>query len=355
MVSRIASRAGNLPILSNIYLKTTATGLELRATNLEIGLTCMVRGKVEEVGEFTVPARLFSEYIALLPKDKVDLVLAGSELQVVCGKNKTKIKGMPAVDFPVIPQVENGEGGEVSLPALMEALEQVLFTISPNEGRPEISGALIVLDGSHLTVAGTDSYRLAEKALITSGTDKSAARAILPLRALQELVRVCGSLKEEAATAKIIMSSNQFALSVPTVEFVSRLIEGQYPDYKAIIPTRFGIKAKISRAELASALKAAGLFSKTGVYDVAVSFNPEKNEVEIASLNSQTGEHASVLPAEVQGVGTKIAFNWKYLLDGVQALRGENIIIKATDSASPTMLTEEDGTDYFYIVMPIKE
>src|SRR3989339_231500 len=105
MVSRIASRAGNLPILSNIYLKTTATGLELRATNLEIGLTCMVRGKVEEVGEFTVPARLFSEYIALLPKDKVDLVLAGAELQVVCGKNKTKIKGMPAVDFPVIPQV----------------------------------------------------------------------------------------------------------------------------------------------------------------------------------------------------------------------------------------------------------
>lgn len=355
IVSHIASRAGNLPILSNIHIKAEVEGIFLKATNLEIGVTCMFRGKVEEVGEFTVPAKLFTDYIAFLPKENVDVELKGAALKISCGKHETTLKGMPASDFPIIPPVENGVQWEVSLPELLEGLEQVLFTISPTETRPEIAGALFHFETKKLILAGTDSYRLAEKAMVAQGTIKDPQRVIVPLRSLQELARICAQAASEGGTAKIIVSPNQMAVIVPGTEFVSRLVEGQYPDYRAIVPTKFGTQALVLRRELGSAIKTAGLFSKAGVYDVMVELDGEKGAITVTSLNSQTGEHVSTLPAETKGNSAKIAFNWKYLLDGINALLGEKIWLKATDSSSPTMLCEEGGEDYFYIVMPIKE
>lgn len=355
VVSRIASRAGNLPILSNIHIRAEAEGIMLKATNLEVGVTCKLRGKVEASGEFTVPAKLFTDYVSSLPKENVDIVLQEHTLSVHCGAHNTKIKGMPAADFPLIPTIEEGSEGLVSLSALLEGIEQVAFSVSAQETRPEISGALVSLEEGKLTIAGTDSYRLAEKVLKVEGNKGKQTKAIIPLRALQELSRICALAQEEAGAVKLIISSSQFAVVLPSTEFVSRVIEGQYPDYRAIVPTHFGVSATVSKAECVAAIRAAGLFSKAGIYDVMMSFDPEKGNIDIASLNSQTGEYASGLPCQVQGESAKIAYNWKYLLDGVQALDGDQIVIKATDSSSPTMLTAQGVDDYFYIVMPIKE
>ncbi|OGL65008.1 DNA polymerase III subunit beta [Candidatus Uhrbacteria bacterium RIFCSPLOWO2_01_FULL_47_24] len=355
LVSKVAARAGNLPILSNIHIKAEVEGIILKATNLEIGITYQVRGKVEEPGEFTIPGKLFTDYIAFLPKERVDITLENQALRVVCGKHHTSMKGLPAADFPVIPAIEEGVNFNVSLPGLLEGLEQVLFAISPTETRPEISGAHLAFEGGKLTIAGTDSYRLAEKTLLVEGDAKKTIKVIVPLRALAELARICAQATEETGTAKLMVSQSQLAVILPSVEFVSRLIEGQYPDYKAIVPTRFGIRAAVAKGEFAGAVKAAGLFSKSGVYDVAVELDGGNGAVKVAALNSQTGEHVSALEGDVQGESAKIAFNWKYLLDGVNALKSEKIVLKATDSSSPTMLTEENGSDYFYIVMPIKE
>src|SRR3989338_1691906 len=330
LVSKVAARAGNLPILSNIHIKAEVEGIILKATNLEIGITYQVRVKVEEPGEFTIPGKLFTDYIAFLHKERVDITLENQALRVVCGKHHTSMKGLPAADFPVIPAIEEGVNFNVSLPGLLEGLEQVLFAISPTETRPEISGAHLAFEGGKLTIAGTDSYRLAEKTLLVEGDDKKTIKVIVPLRALAELARICAQATEETGTAKLMVSQSQLAVILPSVEFVSRLIEGQYPDYKAIVPTRFGIRAAVAKGEFAGAVKAA-------------------------ALNSQTGEHVSALEGDVQGESAKIAFNWKYLLDGVNALKSEKIVLKATDSSSPTMLTEENGSDYFYIVIPIKE
>lgn len=355
IASRIASRAGNLPILSNVYIKAEQEGIELKATNLEVGITYHLRGKVEEIGEFTVPAKLFADYIASLPKENVDLQLNNQVLEISCGRHKTTLNGMSASDFPLIPQVEEDTVWAVSPPSLLEGLDQILLTISSTETRPEISGAFFTFKGTELILAGTDSYRLAEKKIPAQGGANKETRAIVPLRALQELGRICLSIGEDNNVAKIIIGSSQMAVSFPAVDFVTRLIDGQYPDYQAIVPTKFGTQAIVSRTEFAGSLKAAGLFSKAGVYDVAVEIDAEKNTMTIAGLNSQTGEHTSIIDAAVQGQTVKIAFNWKYLLDGLNALKSEKIILKATDSGSPTLLTEDKGDDYFYIVMPIKE
>lgn len=353
-VSRVAARAGNLPILSHIYLKAGEEGIFLKATNLEVGVTCQLRGKVEKEGEFTVPAKLFTDYIASLPKDRIDILLEEQALKISSGRHRTALKGTPAADFPLIPPVEEGAVRIVAVPDLIEGLEQVLFTISPAETRPEISGAAFMFSKDKLTVAGTDSYRLAEKTLTPQGGGKEELKIIVPARACQELLKICLQTGEETDTAKMTASANQFAVTFPTAEFVSRLIEGQYPDYKAIIPANFGTRATVSRTEFSGALKAAGLFSRAGVYDVAVEIDPQ-GTLTVTALNSQTGEHVSTLDAEAKGQRAKIAFNWKYLLDGVNALRADKIVLNTTDSSSPTKLQEEKGSDYFYIVMPIKE
>jgi len=354
LVSRVASRAGNLPILSHIHLKVEADAIYFKATNLEIGITCALRGKIDALGEFTVPAKLFTDYIAFLPKERVDITLEDNNLKVICGKHVTAFKGLPAADFPLIPPIEDAAMWRVSLPALLEGLEQVAFSISPTETRPEISGALFSFQDKKLVIAGTDSYRLAEKALTAESEGGKDLQVIVPLRSLQELIRICAHAKEEVGTATLLVSQNQLAMKLPTLEFVSRLVDGQYPDYRAIIPSRFGTQALIKRDEFVGAIKAAGLFSKAGIYDVGVELNPQGGAT-ITALNSQTGEHTSVLDAEIKGAAAKIAFNWKYLLEGAQALRNETILIKATDSAAPTLLSELQGGDYFYIVMPIKE
>lgn len=355
LISRVASRAGNLPILSNIYIKAEEEGIIFKATNLEIGVVYRLRGKVEEAGEFTVPSRLFTDYVASLPKERVDVMLQDQGLKISCGRHYTTLKGTPAADFPLIPQVEQGTICDVSSSALLEGFDQVLLTISATETRPEISGALLAFDNKGLTIAGTDSYRLAEKRILThKGTDKDL-RVIVPLRALQELGRICALANEDSETVKITIGENQMAAAFPAIEFVTRLIDGQYPDYKAIMPARFGTQAVVSRVEFAASLKAAGLFSRAGVYDVGLEIDPEKKSITIAALNSQTGEHTSTIDTDAQGDAVKIAFNWKYLLDGINALKSEKIVLKATDSSAPSMLTEEGGDDYYYIVMPIKE
>ena len=261
---------------------------------------------------------------------------------------------MPAADFLSLPSVEEGAEGIVSLQAFLEGVEQTAFTIAPQETRPEISGAFLALEETKMTIAGTDSYRLAEKVFSVEGSKRVPIKAIIPLRALQELARVCAACQEETGSAKVVVSQTQLAMILPSVEFVSRVIDGQYPDYRAIVPSQFGVSATLSKAECIAAIKAAGLFSKAGIYDVSVSYEPAKGKISIAALNAQTGEYGSELAAQGQGEA-KIAYNWKYLLDGVQALEGDQITIQATDSASPTMLTAKGANDYFYIVMPIKE
>lgn len=355
IVSRVASRAGNLPILSNIHIKAEADGIVLKSTNLEIGITYKLRGKVDEIGEFTVPARLIAEYVAFLPKERIDVELKQGSLYLSCGTHKTAVKGAPAADFPLIPAIEQGAAWDVSLIGFLQGLEQVIFTISPTETRTEISGALLSVEDNTLILAGTDSYRLAEKALKAQGDSDQKAKVIIPLRALQELTRVCAQAAAETGTVKLVIAPNQFAVILPSMEFVSRLIDGQYPDYKAIVPSKFETEVLLSKTEFANAVKTAGLFSKAGIYDVVVEIAPESNTFNIEAISAQAGEHKSALSAEIKGNGGKISYNWKYLLDGIQALRSEKITLKIADFSAPSLLIEEGGTDYFYIVMPIKE
>lgn len=363
LVSRVSSKNVNLPILQNVLLKADGKVLRLTTTNLELAISCLVRSKVEEEGECTVPARLFADYVSLLPAGKTDLELTGNSLKVQAGKSETKINGIPATEFPVIPRVTTGEVYRVPIAALHHALGSVLFAVAQTESRPELTGVFFSFHGPNgkntLTLAATDSYRLGE-VVVPLGREGSAhpATLVVPARTLVELVRMLATPRDaiEAPEELVItVSENQVQFELGNAELQSRVIEGAYPDYRQIIPGQFRTEAVLPRADFVSAVKAASLFTKTGLYDVRLEFGPKKPIV-IHAADTQTGEHRTEVAGDITGSENHVVVNYKYLLDGLAAIRDDEVVFKLIDAANPCLLIPKETAErYLYIVMPIKQ
>jgi len=371
IVSHIANKNINLPILGNVLVKSEDKVLKFMTTNLEIAVSCAVRGKVEEPGEFTVPSRLFSDYIALLPKDRVDIAQDGNAIAVSCGSFQTRLNGIPSSEFPLIPSVEKKRRFLVDMMVFRKAVGQVLFAVAPNESRPEISGVLFKLipgsGGAKLVLAATDSYRLAEKTVAAQLPEPAAAGAepwsvIVPARTVAEIVRILGVLKDSLAgndQIEIGVGDSQIVFTYDNVEVISRIIEGRYPDYHQLVPERFETEVIIAKEDLQRAVKAASLFSRTGLNDVHINFSPD-GRVRLKAGNSQAGEHSAELIGKVQGKENEVTVNFKYLLDGVGNIETESIGLQMVDKVSPCLVRPVKDeklnlNDFMYIVMPIRQ
>lgn len=365
-MSHIASKSVNLPILENVLIRTEEGGLKLMTTNLEMAVTCTIRGKVEDKGEFTVPSKLFSDYVALLPKERVDADQQDNNLSVSCGTFQTRLNGINASEFPLIPSVESQQKFTVKVNTLRKAISQVLFAVASNESRPEISGVLFKFvpqdNGLKLVLAATDSYRLAEKSIdITKseGTDiQEQMSVIVPARAVSEVVRILGVFKDTVDNpdnVDIIISDNQILFSYNQVELISRTIEGRYPDYRQLIPSSFETEISVPKEDIVRAVKATSLFSRAGLNDINLKFTPGA-PVKISANNPQTGEHSAELDGNVQGKENGITVNFRYFVDGVNNIETDEIQIQMIDGVSPCLLRSSgDDVDYLYIVMPIRQ
>ena len=326
------------------------------STNLEIGITSTIRGKIEEEGAFTVDARTISEYVALLDSDKVLLSSTGEDLSIECGEYKTKIKGIAAEEFPLIPNISRDKGVSIDKNEFKKALAQVVFSVSTDESRAELSGVFFSISGDSMLLVGTDSYRLSEKRIkVKSGLGEDC-QFILPLRTAQELVRVASvEYDEESESNDLVLyiSENQCLFAVGGVELVSRLIDGRYPDYKQIIPAKHECLAVVPRDELMRAVKAAAIFSRTGVNDVVLSFI--KDGLEVSATSSQTGEQSAKILSNTSGKVVAITLNHRYLLDGLNSLSGPELVFEVVDDETPCLIKDKADKDYMYLIMPIKK
>jgi DNA polymerase-3 subunit beta len=359
-VGHIAGKNINLPILNNVMIEAKDNKIRFITTDLEIGVICTVRGKVEKEGVFTVDARIASDYISLLPNQKVDIEADENKLTIKCDNYKTSIRGQKADDFPLIPQVETENYYSVNGLDFKNALAQVLFAVSNSETRVELTGVYFDLKGEKLTMAATDSYRLAEKTIALKTDNDEEKSLIIPAKTLQELVRILTNAKnenieDESAAVKFYISENQILFTIGGKELVSRLIEGQYPDYKQIIPVNNQTRALVARDELVRAVKAASIFSKSGVNDVNLDFPAEKNKVVVTSTSTQAGENITELDAEVKGKDNGIVVNFRFLLDAINGTEGDKIRIEITDGNTPCMIRSERENDQLNIIMPIKQ
>jgi DNA polymerase III subunit beta len=354
-VGHIAGKNQNLPILNNILIDAKDGNIKLSSTNLELGINCTVRGKVDQEGLFTVDAKILLDYINLLPNKKIDMDLQGDKMVIVCDKYNTKINGQSAEDYPLIPMIDRLNSIEVDLMQLRNAITQVNFAVANNDMRAELSGVLMVIEGDLMTLVATDSYRLAEKRVRLKNKQGDDLRVIVPSRTMQEVLRIISGLKSQEKVVSISFTENQILFSCESIDIISRIIEGQYPDYTQIIPTQFKTNVKIATSELGKAVKAASLFSKSGVNDVNLDFPKDKNLTVVSSASGLTGENITDVESIVSGEDNGVVVNYRYLIDGLTNINTETVDLGIVDSNTPCVFKPDGEDGYLYIIMPIKQ
>lgn len=346
-VSRVASSRGTLPILSNVLLKTVGNRLSIAATNLDIAITHYIGSKVGEEGAITVPARLMQDFVSSLPGGVIELKLDDYKLNISTDKYQSVINGVTAEDFPVMPAIADGKSWTISGKTLKTALQQVIVAASSDEARPVLTGVFVHSHEGELYMVATDSYRLAEKKLQKTKED---VKLLIPASALQDLLRILGEYEDEVT---VTHDDQQVLFKLGDVELVTRLIEGNYPDYRRLIPKDFVSSATLKRSDLTNITKVSSLFARESAGSVTINLDDEKSEVSIRSVASQLGENTASASAEVNGEGT-ITLNSRYILDALHGLSGEDVVFGFNGKLEPSILRDPKADDYLHVIMPLK-
>ncbi len=349
-VSRIVSSRTTLPILSNILISVTKDKIFLSSTDLEVAVTAQAEGKIEQEGKLTIPARLLSDFITNNHDKTINFSTPKENILNLKSEHfEAKITGISAEEYPTIPEMPKENVLNIESKELLEATKKTVIATANDETRPVLAGIYFQFDGNVLTMAATDSFRLAEKkiALKEEINDK---KFIVPMRTMTEVLRLMSSIEGDSVT--ISFTENQIAFKIGNTEVVSRLIEGAFPNYAQIIPANFKISIVADFVTLNDAVKMSALFSKNSANNIKL--NIKDGALTIISEAAETGEATSKIPAEVTGGDITVAFNARYILDVLQILSSEKITINLNDESSAGMITTKDDKDYLYIAMPLR-
>jgi DNA polymerase-3 subunit beta len=356
IVSRAVSSRATLPVLANVLLKTDNAGLTLTATNLEIGINCWVPGKVEAEGEITVPAKLLTDLVASLPNQRIDLQLSAKDrtLKVTCGGSRSSIKGIDADEFPVVAAIGEAPATSVDARALREALGEVVFAAATDESRPILTGVLTKLAGSEMTLAAADNYRIAVRTLALAQPVAAETSIVVPGRSLAELMRILPDA-EQPIEITITPNKSQVLFHVEGIDLVSRLIEGQFPNYEPVIPTSHASRAVIDREAFLAGARRASIFARDSANIVKVELGGDgTSEVSITAHAADVGDNADAIEASVEGQATTIAFNARYLIDVLSNLGAEEAALELSGPLAPGVVRGIGKGDYVHVIMPVR-
>lgn len=346
-VARVANSRGTLPILSNILIKTIDNRLSISATNLDIAITHLIGAKVKKEGSITVPAKLIHEFVSNLPSGIIHLKLTDNKLSIDADKYQSTINGVSAEEYPVMPIIADGKTWSISSKLFKEALQQTVMAASNDESRPVLTGVYIHSLKERLFMAATDSYRLAEKNVMATKEDTNL---LVPVNAMQELLRLIG---DEELQISVTHDEQQVLFKVGDVELVARLIDGNYPDYKKLIPDSFATSATIKKSDFVNITKVSSLFARESAGSVNINVNEEDQQVSIHSIASQLGENTATSDAKVKGDGS-ITLNSRYIIDALHACSGEEVELAFNGKLEPCVLRDPKKKDYTHIIMPLK-
>lgn len=349
-----SSRATTLPILQTFLLQGKQGSLTISSTNLEIGIRVHIRGKEDSEGAICIPQDTLLAYIRNLPQDKLNLTVENDELTVEQGEDiSAQFKGVVADDFPTLPEIEVEKQINLSSLDFKNALKSVYGSLPRNEFRPEISGVYLAKKDQQLVFVGTDGFRLSEKKLNLENLEGENFSVIIPNKTVAEIIRVLDTVEE--TEVNIQFGSSQIKIVVDTVEIISKLIDGNFPQYEGLIPQNFKTTFDCDSQELVQAIKLASVFSQNAVNDVKLNLKDEKT-LNVNSSDSQTGSNKTKIPIHSTGeTGLTITFNYNYLLDGIQLFKEGAIQFHLNDSDSPVILKSAETTDFYYLIMPIRD
>jgi DNA polymerase-3 subunit beta len=364
IVGHAVSTRSTLPILSHILLATDGDGLRLSATNLEIGITCRVPATVQTEGQTTVPARLFSDFVNSLAPASVDLTLQpdSQNMKVVGQRSQATIRGMDPSEFPSIPSADAEEAAvTLDCAELRSMIALTAFAAATDDARPVFTGVLARIQGSRLTFAAADSFRLAVARTDLPTADAPAGDVLIPARTLTELARVLPA--EGSVQMRVTPNRNQVLFQASDVLLVSNLIAGQFPNFDAILPKTRSTRTAPDTAEVRQSAKTAALFANTSANIVRLKVDSGEaggltpGSLTLEATAEEMGDTTSTLPASVDGPGLEIIFNVKYLTDVLGVIDTPTVALEFNSPQQPGVvkpIPNGDNDDkYVYVIMPM--
>jgi len=355
-VTRVVSGRTTLPILSNVLLEAAGDRLRVVAYDMEIGAQSAVPIEVEEEGALTVPARTLGDVVASLPDATVEIRSEDRNLLgLVCGRSEYTINGLPADEYPALPDVPGDVSFELTQEAMRDLVRATIFAASSDETRAILTGVLLTRDENGVKMVATDSYRLAVKTAPLkaekSGSGEEGWQVIIPARALQELNRMLEPADEETPV-KVSAGEQQIRFEVGPYMLVSRLIEGQFPNYERVIPAEVDRKVVVNREDLQGAIKRAAIVARAEASKLV--FRTQEGVLTITAESGDVGRAHEELAAKVEGDEIEIAFNAEYLADVLGVIGSDSVVWELTGPLSSGLIKGSDDPDYLYVVMPMQ-
>ncbi|MFL5991191.1 MAG: DNA polymerase III subunit beta [Rubrobacteraceae bacterium] len=359
LVSRGVSARSTIQLLGGILLEAGDGVVRLSATDMEISIQTSSPAEVEEEGRVVIPARIFNDIVRSLPGGSFSLEHddSGGTVRLAAGENEYRIRAYAADDFPQLPGFDAEAAFRMSGDLLVETVEKVSRSYSRDETRPVLTGILISFEENRVRMVTTDSYRLSIKETELATTAFEGSReAIIPARAMQEVARIFGS--EGEVEVEVSLSENQALFRIGDVLFGTRLIDGNFPEYRRLLPTTFEREISVNREDLMGTLRRVNLFAQRQTPPVPVSLSFSSGSVEVIVRNGEVGEAHERLPATSED-DFLISFNPGYLLDGVSAIDTEKVVFKLNEALKPGLIVPgvdgEEEPDFLYLIMPMRD
>lgn len=344
-VQRAVSSRPGIPALTGVLMNATGSSLVLATTDLEVSARLEVEVQVQGEGVALVPARLLADMVKSFEQAPVEFESEGGQARIACSNYEGTIRCLPAEDFPAL-QEPSGIKVTVSASELAEGIGQVARAASRDEARPILTGVLLEVSREGLTMVATDSYRLAVREL--TATAEGEAKALIPERALTEVGRAAGGEDKEA---ELFIDHSQVAFRTGRLTLTSRLIDGEFPNYRQLLPDQYENRLTASRQQLVDAVRRVGLLARESS-PVKLEFNALG--VRLSSSSPDLGGAVEVVEAKYEGEDLTAAFNPNYLVDGLMAAHGERIQLEVRDGLKPGVIRGEGGGSFVYLVMPVR-
>jgi DNA polymerase-3 subunit beta len=350
-VTRVASTRSAIQALSGVQILAGESGCELRATDMDVSLRVPLPAQAVRDGVMVLPARLLLDVVRSLPSSEVSLELRSSEgdVELISGGATFHIRTLRAEDFPPFPEPSDEDGVSVPVGAFVETALKVAGSASRDETRPVLTGILVSASDRELRMVATDSYRLSVKETGLETPLASAFEVNVPARALQELARAAAGVEDGQLRVSVLQ--NQVVFELDGVVLSSRLIDGQFPNYRQLLPETFEHELRIAGAELTEVVRRISLLAQKNA-PLRLAFKP--GELTVSAQTPDVGEALEAMPVPFQGEPLEIGFNPEFLRDGLEAVEAGDVVLKLISPLRPGLIESGDGSGFQYLIMPIR-
>ena len=359
IMSRVVSNKPGLPFLNNVYFEATKGKLVMKTTDLELSISTWIGADVENDGKITLPAKQLSEFVNSVPQEKIDVTVERQNFNISTSNNSASFNTMPPDDFPNIPSVEKKEEPflQINSTDFLLAVNRVAFAAATDDIKPVLTGVKIeIKDNGTASFVATDGLRLSKQDITIEKGIKNKD-FLVPVRALLELSYIVNEVGEEAGSMVslfLIEDKNQVMFRVGDIDIISRLIDGEFPEYEQIIPTGYKTKCNVDREEFLNSLKIVNIIARSVLGNkMVLQIQSKENRISLSAVQSDLGKNESNFECKVEGDNLKIAFSSKLLSDILNHIDSEKILFECSEAIRPGVFKIDDDNNFIHLVMPM--